>query len=203
MIKNVVFDFGNVLIKYDPDFIVSNYVTDASDRKLIVDVLFDRLYWDKLDDNTISDEQVVEFSCARLPERLHPICRKIYYNWVHHLPAIPGMWELVSDIKTKYGVKTFLLSNIGSYFVNFKDEFSVLGEMEKCIFSAEVGHIKPNEDMFSYLLCECNILPCETVFIDDNEQNIRGAETMGIKGYLFDKDVKRLSSYLDNILSDK
>lgn len=200
MIKNVVFDFGNVLIKYDPEYIASKYVTDPEDKRLICEVLFDRLYWDKLDDNSITDEELVRYSCERLPERLHSISATIYYNWVHHLPAMPGMWELVSRIKREYGVKTFLLSNIGSYFVGFKDEFAVLGEMEKCIFSATAGHIKPNPDMFSYLTDVCGILPEETVFIDDNVKNIEGARAFGIHGYLFDGNSEKLSVYLDSIL---
>ena len=201
MIKNVVFDFGNVLIKYAPEYIVSNYVSDPEDKRIIREVLFDRLYWDKLDDNTITDEEVVRYSCERLPERLHGICSTIYYNWVHHLPAIPGMWELVSRIKREYGVKTFLLSNVGSYFVDFKDEFAVLGEMEKCIFSAAVGHAKPNADMFQYLTDVCGIVPGETLLVDDSQKNIDGAEAFGIHGYLFDGSSERLSEYLDKVLN--
>ena len=200
MIKNVVFDFGNVLIQYDPEYMVSQYVSDPCDKKLLCEVLFDRLYWDRLDDNTITDEEVVRYSCERLPERLHEVCSEIYYNWVHHLPAMPGMWELVSRIKREYGVRLFLLSNIGSYFPAFEKEFSVLSEMERCIYSAEVGHVKPNADMFRYLIETCDILPEETLFIDDSAKNINGAERFGIKGYLFDGDAKRLSDYLDNIL---
>ena len=200
MIKNVVFDFGNVLIQYNPDYIVSQYVSDPIDKKLLSEVLFDRLYWDRLDDNTITDEEVVLYSCERLPKRLHEVCSTIYYNWVHHLPPMPGMWELVSRIKREYGVRLFLLSNIGSYFAGFEKEFSVLAEMERCIYSALVGHVKPDYDMFEYLTEVCEILPEETLFIDDSQKNIDGAERFGIKGYLFDRDSQKLSRYLDSIL---
>jgi putative hydrolase of the HAD superfamily len=200
MIKNVVFDFGQVLIKYDPDYMASKFVDNSEDLRLLSDVLFDRLYWDKLDDATITDEQVVAFSCERLPERLHEACRKAYYNWIYNLPPIEGMWELVRKIKRKYGVKTFVLSNVGTYLSDNRDAFEIFSEMEKCIFSAEVGHIKPNRDMFEYLTKTCNILPEETVFIDDNAKNIAGAEAFGIKGYLFDGDAHRLEEYLDKLL---
>ena len=200
MIKNVVFDFGNVLIKYDPTYIASQYVSDPEDLELIVEVLFDRLYWDKLDDDTITDEELVSAVCARLPARLHEISKEIYYNWPHHLPPIPGMWELVRRIKEKYGVRIFLLSNVGSYFVKFKDEFSVFAEMDKCIFSATVGHAKPNPDMYEYLVKACNILPEETFFVDDNEKNVLAARDFGIKSYLFDGDADALLSKFEEIL---
>lgn len=200
MIKNIVFDFGNVLIKYDPTYIVSQYVSDPEDLKLLVEVLFDRLYWDKLDDATITDEELVSAACARLPSRLHEISKKIYYNWPHHLPPIPGMWELVEELKEKYGVRILLLSNVGSYFVKFKDEFPVFAKMEKCIFSATAGHSKPNADMYEYLIETCGILPTETVFVDDNEKNVIAARKFGIESYLFDGDVKGLKRKIEKNL---
>ena len=202
MIKNVVFDFGNVLVLYSPEYIASQYLEDGEDKRLIVEILFDRLYWDKLDDGSIEDEELVRLASARLPERLRPLARKIYYEWGHHLPAIPGMWELVSRIKREYGVKAYLLSNVGTYFLNFTDEYPIFSEMEKCIFSAAVGHSKPNRDMYEYLTDTCNIRPEQTLFIDDNKQNIIGAEKLGIKGYLFDGNVAALSEYLDKILKN-
>ena len=60
--------------------------------------------------------------------------------------------------------------------------------------------IKPNKDIFEYMLKECDILPSETLFIDDSPINIAGAESVGIKGYLFDGDVEKLSKYLDETL---
>ena len=201
MIKNLVFDFGNVLIRYEPSYIVSNYVTDPEDAALITKVLFDRLYWDPLDDGSITDEEVVRYSCARLPERLHGICREIYYNWGKHLPEIPGMWELVRRVKREYGVSVYLLSNIGSLFTSFEHLYPIFDEMEDLIFSALVGHVKPDYDMFEYLCERTGIRPEETLFIDDAKRNIDGAGAFGIKGYLFDGDAAGLSIYLDEILS--
>ena len=197
MIKNVVFDFGNVLIKYDPVYIASRYLRDPDDLKLIVEVLFDRLYWDKLDDDTITDEELVSAACARLPERLHAVASEIYYDWPHHLPEIPGMWELVRKLREERGMRIFLLSNVGSYFVKFKDEFSVFSYMEKCIFSATCGHAKPNADMYEYLIDTCGIIPEETIFIDDNEKNVLAARTFGIKSYLFDGDAEKLGKFFE------
>ena len=99
----------------------------------------------------------------------------------------------------EYGARVFLLSNISTYFAEHASEIPCLAEFEDCIFSATCGHIKPNADMFAYLCKRCNILPFETVFIDDNEKNIKGAEAYGIKGYLFDGDVDRLRQFLKEI----
>lgn len=202
MIKNVVFDFGQVMVHFDPKYMVEQYVRDPKDSALLQEVVFDRLYWDRLDDGSISDEEVVAGCLSRLPSRLHKVARKIYYNWIYNIPEIDGMRALVQDIKREFGVHTFLLSNICTYFADHQDEIPCLAEFEKRILSAVCGHVKPNADMFEYLCRECEILPGETVFIDDSEKNIRGAKGFGIEGYLFDGDVDRLRAYLYEVLKD-
>ena len=59
MIKNVVFDFGQVLVHFDPKYMTEQYVKNTEDAKLVEEVVFDRMYWDKLDLGTISNEETV------------------------------------------------------------------------------------------------------------------------------------------------
>lgn len=70
MIRNIVFDYGNVMIRFEPSYMVGKYVSDADDAELLERVIFDRLYWDRLDDGSISDAEVVEAVKGRIPERL-------------------------------------------------------------------------------------------------------------------------------------
>ena len=58
--RNVVFDFGKVLVHYEPSYMVGKYVSDAADSKLLEEVVFDRLYWDRLDAGTITDGEAME-----------------------------------------------------------------------------------------------------------------------------------------------
>ena len=200
MIKNVVFDFGQVMIRFEPSYMVGKYVSDKEDAALLEEVVFDRLYWDKLDAGTITDEEVVNACLARLPKRLHTYVPDIYYHWIYNIPEIEGMSDLVDDIKDTYGVRVFLLSNISTYFADHAGEIPVLSKFEKCIFSSVCGSVKPDRKIFEYLCTSCGISAEETVFVDDNEKNIRGALDFGITGYLFDGDVNALRKYLDKIL---
>ena len=200
MIKNVVFDFGQVMVHFEPSYMVGRYVTDKTDAALLEEVIFDRLYWDRLDAGTISDLEVISGCYTRLPERLHRYVPEIYYNWIYNIPEIEGMGELVDHIKKVYGVNVFLLSNISIYFASHAKEIPILSGFDKCIFSAVCGSVKPSPDIFAYLCTSCGISAGETLFIDDNKNNIKGAEDFGIKGYLFDGNAARLRSYLDEIL---
>ena len=202
MIKNFIFDFGKVMVEFDPDYMVGRYVTDSGDAALLAEVIFDRLYWDKLDAGTISDEEVIEECKKRIPQRLWDDAQKIYYSWIYNIPEIEGMSALTKRIKSEYGAPLFLLSNISTYFADRKDEIDCLKHFDRCFFSSVCGMVKPNADIFEHICKECGIKPEETLFVDDSPKNIAGAEAVGIKGYLFDGDAKRLSEYIDGLFED-
>ncbi|MBQ8141381.1 MAG: HAD family phosphatase [Clostridia bacterium] len=201
MIKNIVFDFGQVIVHFEPSYMAGKYVSDPADAKLLEETVFDRLYWDRLDAGTISDEETVSAVKARLPERLHAAAEKIYYNWIYNIPEIDGMRELINKIKAQYGARVYLLSNISTYFASHSDEIPALRLFDKCIFSAVCRKVKPSREIFKYLCSECDILPEETLFVDDNAANIAGARSVGINGYLFDGNAARLEAYIDGIMS--
>ena len=202
MIKNVVFDFGQVMVRFEPSYMVGRYVDDKDDAALLEEVVFDRLYWDKLDSGDISDDEVVSACRERLPERLWQVAERIYFDWIFNLPEIDGMRELVRYIKRQYGVRVLLLSNISTYFAEHADEIDVLREFEACVFSAVIGKVKPSADIFEYVCQKYGMLVEETVFVDDNPNNIKGAQSVGITGYLFDGDADKLKAYLDGVLGN-
>lgn len=199
-IKNVVFDFGQVLVYFQPSYMVGAYVSDEADKALIEEVVFDRLYWDRLDSGDISDDEVVSAIKTRLPERLWDVSEKIYYNWIYNIPEIEGMSELIDRIKNRYNVKVYLLSNISNYFASHSEEIPILKKLDGCVFSAPIGIVKPNREIFEHLCKAYKLSPEETLFIDDRADNIEGALRCGLKGYVFDGDVNRLRDYLDSIL---
>lgn len=200
MIKNVVFDFGQVLVRFDPYYMTKQYIKNEEEAQIAAKVIFDRLYWDPLDDGTITDEEVVTAVKARLPEHLHQSAELAYYNWIYNIPEIEGMRALIERLREEKGVRIFILSNISRYFAEHASEIPILALAEKCIFSAVCGYVKPDAAIFDHLCRTCEILPEETVFIDDSEKNTRGAEDFGIKSYRFDGDVQRLEVFLDKIL---
>lgn len=200
MIKNVVFDFGQVLVHFEPLYMTKKYIEDENEAQAAAEVIFDRLYWDRLDEGTIEDEEVEAGILSRLPKHLAEKAILAYRNWIYNIPEVEGMRALIERIKREKGVRVFVLSNISRYFAAHAHEIPILAEAEKCIFSAVCGHIKPHADMFAYLCESCGILPEETIFIDDNVKNIEGAKNFGIGTYLFDKDAEKLSAYLDSVL---
>lgn len=200
MIKNVIFDYGQVLVHFVPEYMVRQYVSDGDDVKMLTEIIFDRLYWDKLDDGTITNEQTVSEFKKRIPERLWEVSEKIFYNWIYNIPEMEGMSELVSYIKEKYGVKTYLLSNISHYLADHADEMPILPTLDGCVFSARIGKVKPTPAIYEHLLRTYSLEPSECIFIDDRAENIEGARALSIHGYIFDGDVDALRAHLDSVL---
>lgn len=201
MIKNVIFDFGQVMVRFDPHAIAAQTLHDPDDVALLAPILFDRLYWDRLDAGTISDGEVLDAVCARIPERLHRAAREIYYGWIYRLPEIPGMRELVQDLKAR-GVRVALLSNISHDFVSHAHDIPILALFEYCVFSADLGITKPDPRIFAKACEGGGFDPTETLFVDDSPVNVQGARDFGLQAYLFDKDAQALREYLESALEN-
>lgn len=200
MIKNVVFDFGQVLVHFEPEYMVRQYVSNEKDVSLLTEVVFDRLYWNKLDEGTISDDETLKACYERLPKRLWELADEIYYNWIYNIPEIEGMQELINYIKDKYGVKTYLLSNISKYFASHESEIPILSLLDGCVFSSAINLVKPDTRIYEHLLHKFSLNASECIFIDDRSENIEAAVSLGFNGYVFDGDSSKLRAYLDSIL---
>jgi FMN phosphatase YigB (HAD superfamily) len=101
-----------------------------------------------------------------------------------------GNHDLLLKVKAKY--RTFLMSNINdihySHIMNYlKREFNFEGNdhlFEKVYYSHIVGIRKPDAAFFQKILTENNLIPAETLFIDDSPQHLATAKQLGIQTYL-------------------
>ncbi len=202
MIKNLVFDLGQVVFSYKRKYMVEKFVTAPEDSALLQEVVFDRLYWDRLDEGTLSDGDALTLMKARLPKRLWSDAESIYNNWIYNIPVIDETIALVREMKERFGVRTFVLSNIPQSFVKHKEEFAFLKEFEKHVFSSDCGFTKPNPKIYEHLCRECGIRPEETLFIDDRQINVDAAEAFGIKSYRF-TGADGLREYLINLFTER
>lgn len=199
MLKNFIFDFGWVLVKFDSRYMTEKYVKSEKDCSLAHGVIFDRLYWDRLDNGTITDDEVKSGICSRLPKNLWDAACKAYDNWYYNLPFIDGMVDLVKQIKANGG-KLFILSNISIGFAENYKNVPQLKELfslfDGLVFSGPLKIVKPSKEIFEHLLNKYNLTAKETLFVDDSEKNVKGAEAAGINAYQFDGNADKLKKYI-------
>lgn len=199
MLKNYIFDFGNVIANFYPDKLTGCCVSDPKLCTTLSGIVFDRLYWDRLDDGTITDEEVKNAICKRVPDGTEELACRVYDSWINNLTPINDICELIYDIRQNNG-RLYLLSNISKGFAdgyaNVKWIKDVLDNFDGLVMSGTVGLTKPNNDIYEYLLNKYSLKAGECVFVDDSSVNIEGAKKAGINGYLFDGDIRRLRDYL-------
>ncbi len=194
-----IFDFGNVLTRFDSAELTAAVTTDTTVAEAVRDIVFDRLYWDPLDAGTMTDEEAKAAICARLSEEHHAAACEIFDRWIVNLPPIDGMIDVVREIKAQ-GDKLYLLSNISARFAATYAENPWIADLfslfDGLVFSAEVGMVKPDRAIFEHLLTTYSLDPADCVFIDDSEKNLRGAQVCGIRGVRFDGDADALREAL-------
>ena len=202
MIKNFVFDFGRVVVDYDELHMTSAFVKDPEEAKFVRTVVFDRLYWDRLDRGDITDEETKAGISSRVPEHLKEAACLAYDNWIGNLHLIDGIKDTLLFARKK-AEKLILLSNISQKFSreykNYPMIKDVLSIFDDRIFSGELHMVKPSTEFFCHMLEKHCLTPDETLFIDDSPQNVAAAQSLGIHGYLFDGDAKKLKAYIESL----
>ncbi|MBO5051410.1 MAG: HAD family phosphatase [Clostridia bacterium] len=195
MYQNVIFDYGNTLAAYIERDIARRFVPDEADAALFGEVFFDRLYFDRLDDGSITNEEWFAAAAKRLPDRLHPVMKAAADGWYRTLPDIPGMGAVVARLRAA-GRGLYLLSNISREFAANAHELPILQGFHGMVMSGPLGIVKPERGIYEHLLQAYHLDPATCVFVDDRAINIEGARAAGIAGYLFDGNASRLMDFL-------
>ena len=199
MIKNIVFDFGKVIVDFDETQMTAAFVKDESMVETVRSVVFDRLYWDRLDLGTITDEEVKAGIAARLPAEWVATAYEVYDHWIDNIHIIEGIEGAILTAKA-HADGIYLLSNISTQFVEGYPSRpaikAILSHFDGLVFSGPLHLVKPDAAIFRHLLDTYGLRAEETLFIDDSPKNIAGAAAVGIKTYLFDGDAQKLKEHI-------
>ena len=192
MIRNVVFDMGQVLIHWTPHVLLEPFHLTPEEENMVLRELFQSVEWVRLDRGSMTHGEVIEAVCSRLPERLHPCVREIVIRWDEWtLVPMEGMADLLRELKEK-GMHIYLLSNanlkLRSYFPRIPGSECFDGLM----VSAEERLLKPQHEIFEALLSRFGLKAEECFFVDDAPANVEGAAEAGLSGTVFYGDVPRL-----------
>ena len=149
MLKNVIFDFGGVLYRYEPDYLLSCCYDNAEDLQAAKPVIYRE--WHKLDEGTVDYDAYVAETEALLPEHLRAGARKYLYNWHRFEPPMEQTWALAARLKAR-GYKIYLLSNAPVNFAADLDIYPILRIFDGLVVSAPIQIVKPNADIFRHIL---------------------------------------------------
>ena len=195
MIKNIVFDMGNVLVRFDPELFMDRYSLTGEDRRLIRNEVFRSVEWTMLDRGVIDEEIAEQRILPRLPERLHDAARGLIETWDDPIVPVEGMLELLQALKAK-GYRLYLLSNAATRQPIYWARAEASKLMDGALISAEVKLLKPDPQIYRTFLRKFALRPEECVFIDDTPINVEGALYENMAGIVFNMDVAALAQSL-------
>lgn len=196
MIKNVIFDMGNVLIYFLPELYIEQLGVKEEDSEILLREVFRRVEWVRLDHGTITEAEAVESICRRVPSRLHKAVEDLVFRWwARPLSPVPGMKELLAELK-ELGFKLYLLSNASIQQCKYHNRIPGAEYLDGRIVSAEHKLLKPQKEIYQLLLETYGLQAEECLFVDDSPLNVEGAYCAGIRGIVFDGDLPRLRSEL-------
>lgn len=192
MIRNIVFDMGQVLLYWDPDRMTGRLGLPAEDAARLSAAVFRCPEWTWLDEGTISQDEALAVMRLRLPERLHGYAEELVRGWWKApLFPVPGMEALLEELKG-LGYRLYLLSNASSDLHQYFSRIPGSRYLDGKIVSADWKLLKPRREIYEVLFREYGLKPEESFFIDDLSFNIDGARNAGMDGAVFDGDAGHL-----------
>ena len=196
MLRNIVFDMGNVLLRFDPDlFIKAMGVTDPDVHSLLRREVFGSVEWVLQDWGTLTEAESSEIICARLPEELRQMAKDLIFRWNEPIRPIDGMAELINDCK-KAGLGIYLLSNASVRLPEYWSHVPGQEYFDGIAVSALLHAVKPMPEIYRHVLDTYDLKAEECLFVDDMPMNVSGALQVGMKGFVFRGDAEALRQEL-------
>lgn len=184
--RSVVFDVGQVLLRFEPDEFIPRMLPPGAARVLTKEVIFTCPTWSRIDEGTLSEEACARRECADIgvPE-LWPQALYVMQHYHEHMTVLPAA-QLLPRLHAQ-GKRLYVLSNYGpDGFARSEARFAdVFRQFDGMIISGREKLIKPDTAIYRLLLSRYGLNAAETVFIDDRAENIRAAQSAGMQGIVY------------------
>lgn len=180
MIKVIAFDLVGVLVN-ERDIVLSN--KEEKLERLFGPNLSDDDYLKKAKEIVCNEENIVNITKTLINKLYKVKDREIF--------------KKIKKINSK--VKIVIATNHVSFVKEFINSHFDINYLDDLIISAEINRIKPNLDFYEFILNKYKINATELLFLDDNIENVNGANALGIKTIRVEKSVNmidKIKSYL-------
>lgn len=187
-IKNLIIDFGGVLIDLDRQRCIENFKRlGLPDVEVVLDIYHQQDFFQKYEKGLITSAEFRDVIREKIGKPVTDA--QIDDAWNSFLVSIPAAkLDLLLNLRKDYVV--YLLSNTNEIHWQWSCQhafpyktFRVENYFEHIYLSYEMNMAKPDAEIFQKVLDDTGIIPAETLFIDDSAANCRAAEALGITTY--------------------
>lgn len=184
MIKNIVFDIGNVLVAFTwKEFYLSFGFSEDVNEKLAACTVLGPL-WPEVDHGIMSEAEILA-AFKQYDPSIADELDKVFHNLKGIISCYDYTIPWINELKTK-GYNIYIISNIFSKLIReCGEEFDFISLTDGAVLSYQEKIIKPDSQIFRLFLDRYNLKAAECVFIDDQERNVNAARNIGIPGIVF------------------
>jgi len=178
-IKAIIFDYGNVLLEWNPRNVYQRYFPDDPEGMERFFREVDFMEWNAQQDKGRPFAEGVSALSEKFPQYAKLI-QAYHDNWRDSIgDSYAGTIEILKQLK-QAGYHLYGLSNWSAEtFPLAREKYDFFGLFDDMVISGEVGHVKPDPEIFQIMLNKIGRPAQECLFIDDSLPNIKQAEAMG------------------------
>ena len=179
MLKNIIFDVGDVLLAYRWRYPLEKAGLSSEEAARVGQEMFSDHLWTRLDLGELSLAELKAAYQEKYPADADAIGYFLDHPELMPLPR-PLVWKKVHELK-EAGYQIYLLSNYSEeLLVSHTRGAEFWYDLDGAIISAKVHAVKPEPEIYEKLLTLCDLKAEECLFFDDRKQNVEGARAMGI-----------------------
>ena len=197
MITNVVLDMGNVLLDFNPEFVLSKFCSSEEEKAVIRKELFEGPEWALGDKGDIKDKDRFDLVKGRVPEKYHEALKNCADHWDICMDPLPGAENFCRRVK-ELGLRIYVLSNASDLFYTYFPKFLPLEFFNGVFVSSDYLMLKPDVKIYETFLNKYGLDPKECLFVDDRKENVEGAKKAGMNGFCFKGDYDQVLSVLQS-----
>lgn len=182
----VVFDIGNVIVRWHPRYLYSKLIDDPAELERFVSTIVTP-EWHFQHDAGVSMDETIPALAARHPDYADLI-RAYRPRWLETIGgAIEGTVALIERLDAA-GVPLFAITNFSAeVWPPFTTAYPVVNRFRDVVVSGEIGLIKPDPRIYTHALNRFGLTSGTALFIDDRQENVDAANANGFIGHLFTK----------------
>ena len=182
---NIVFDLGGVVVNWLPDKLAATAFADPEQQQLCLDKIIGHPDWLALDRGSITLDQAIKNAHTRTGMSEESIA-DFFEMLGPSLTPIKDTVDLIQELSAAGEHPLFVLSNMHHAAINYLEANHDFWHLfRSTTISCRIGMLKPDQEIYEYLLTSNSLIASETVFIDDMPQNTQAAAKLGIKGLTF------------------
>lgn len=182
MIKNIIFDIGNVILNFNINEVLRKFTNNINEQNFILENIINSPEWlgnALIDTGYISRENAIEIVQDRTNHTNDELINNFWCNYNNFAQVDERVLQLIQKLKDN-NYKIYLLSNINPYTFEFVNTSGLFNLVDGYVLSYKEHKVKPYKAIYNVLLERYNLIPNECLFIDDNKKNIDTGNLMRI-----------------------